>query len=83
MKEQDSWTGLFSEGVYYYNLALCGKDNSSLPIVLEPSTPGMQPEGNTGAEVYQQAISDFTEAQSLLPEEWNDANKAGLLRVQH
>ena len=35
----------------------------------------MQPEGNTGAEVYQQAISDFTEAQSLLPEEWNDANK--------
>lgn len=66
----------FLRGVYYYNLALLwGSDNSSLPIVLEPSTPGMQPEGNTGAEVYQQAISDFTEAQSLLPEEWNDANK--------
>jgi hypothetical protein len=66
----------FLRGLHYYNLALLwGSDNKSLPIVLEPSTPGIQPEGFTGTEVYQQAISDFTEAQSLLPEEWSNADK--------
>lgn len=66
----------FLRGLYYYNLAvLWGSENKSLAIVLEPSTPGMQPEGHTGTEVYQQAISDFTDAMGLLPEEWDDANK--------
>ncbi|MDY9919694.1 MULTISPECIES: RagB/SusD family nutrient uptake outer membrane protein [Proteiniphilum] len=66
----------FLRGLYYYNLALLwGGENNSLAIVLEPSTPGMQPEGHTGTEVYQQAISDFTEAEKMLPEEWDGANK--------
>lgn len=66
----------FLRGLYYYNLALLwGSSNPSLPIVLEISTPGMQPEGHTGVEVYDQAIKDFTEAQRLLPVQWDDANK--------
>src|SRR5690606_10329455 len=55
---------------------LWGSENKSLPIVLELSTPSMQPEGHTGEEVYRQAISDFTQAQEFLPEEW-DANNKG------
>jgi hypothetical protein len=35
----------------------------------------MQPEGHTGTAVYQQAISDFTEAQNVLPEEWDNPDK--------
>lgn len=66
----------FLRGLYYYNLAiLWGGENKSLAIVLEPSTPGMQPEGHTGSEVYQQAINDFTEAAEMLPEEWDPNNK--------
>lgn len=67
----------FLRGLYNYNLALLwGGPNKSLPIVLELSTPGMQPEGHTGDEVYEQAIKDFTEAERLLPAEW-DANNKG------
>ena len=66
----------FLRGLYYYHLALLwGSENNSLPIVLEPSTPGMQPEGHNVTEVYQQAISDFSEAEKVLPEVWNNANK--------
>ena len=66
----------FLRGLYYYNLALLwGSENKSLPIVLELSTPGMQPEGHTGEEVYRQAIADFTRAQELLPEVWDNNNK--------
>jgi tetratricopeptide (TPR) repeat protein len=66
----------FLRGLYYYNLALLwGGDTNSLPIVLEPSSPGMQPEGHNGTAIYQQAISDFGQAQNLLPEAWDDANK--------
>ncbi|MDR3059754.1 MAG: RagB/SusD family nutrient uptake outer membrane protein [Prevotella sp.] len=66
----------FLRGLYYYNLALLwGSSNKSLGIILEPSTPGMQPEGHTGTEVYQQAINDFTEAQKFLPEVWGDSDK--------
>lgn len=66
----------FLRGLYYYNLALLwGGPNKSLPIVLEISTPGMQPAGHTETEVYQQAINDFTEAQRLLPPSWDNTNK--------
>lgn len=66
----------FLRGLYYYNLALLwGSSTKSLAIVLEPSTPGMQPEGHTGAEIYAQAIADFTEAEAILPAEWDSANK--------
>lgn len=66
----------FLRGVYYYYLALLwGGPNKSLPIVLEPSTPGMQPEGHTETEVFDQAIADFTQAQSLLPVSWEGVDK--------
>lgn len=66
----------FLRGLYFYNLALLwGSENKSLPIVLELSTPGMQPDGHTGTEVYEQAIKDFTEAQKALPTQWDNGNK--------
>lgn len=66
----------FLRGLYYYYLALLwGSSNPSLPIVLEPSTPGIQPEGHTEAEVFAQAIADFSKAESLLPEVWNSTEK--------
>lgn len=66
----------FLRGLYYYNLAvLWGSEHRSLPIVLEPSTPGMQPAGHTETDVFQQAINDLTEAQNLLPEVWVGADK--------
>lgn len=66
----------FLRGMYYYYLALLwGSETKSLPIVLEPSTPDIQPEGFTGAEIYAQAIADLSAAEQLLPEEWDQANK--------
>jgi tetratricopeptide (TPR) repeat protein len=65
----------FLRGLYYYNLALLwGSSTNSLAIVLEPSTPGMQPEGHNGTEIYEQAISDYTEALKNLPDSWDAAN---------
>jgi len=75
-KEQLLGQAYFLRGLYYYNLALLwGSENKSLPIVLELSTPGMQPEGHTETEVYQQAVLDFMEAEKRLPEVWDDTNK--------
>lgn len=66
----------FLRGLYYYNIAiLWGSDNSSVPIVLEPSKPGDTPMGYTEREVFAQAIADLTEAVKLLPEEWNNTEK--------
>ncbi|WP_353138922.1 RagB/SusD family nutrient uptake outer membrane protein [Pseudopedobacter sp.] len=75
-KDQLIGQAYFLRGLYYYNLALLwGSENKSLPIVLEPSTPDMRPEGHTETEVYNQAISDFTEAEKLLPPAWDAPNK--------
>jgi hypothetical protein len=66
----------YLRGLYYYHLALLwGGPNKSLAIVLEPSTPGMQPEGHTEQEVFEQAIADFSQAQSLLPPSWQGADR--------
>lgn len=66
----------FLRGLYYYNLAvLWGSENKSLPIVLDVSTPDIQPAGHTATEVFNQAISDFNEAQKVLPGEWTGADK--------
>ncbi len=74
-KNQILGQAYFLRGLYYYNLALLwGSENKSLGVVLEVSTPEIQPEGHTGTEVYEQAISDFTKAQELLPEQWDDTN---------
>lgn len=75
-KDQLLGQAYFLRGLYYYNLALLwGSEHKSLPIVLELSTPDMQPAGHTETEVYNQAISDFTEAEKLLPPSWDNTNK--------
>lgn len=66
----------FLRGLCYYNLALLwGSENSSLPIVLEPSKPGDTPPGNNVADIWEQAESDLQEAINMLPPTWNDENK--------
>ena len=66
----------FLRGLYYYDLALLwGSANASLPIVLDPSKPGDKPQGYNETEVYNQSISDLTEAVNSLPESWNDSEK--------
>ncbi|MFD2970036.1 RagB/SusD family nutrient uptake outer membrane protein [Sphingobacterium bambusae] len=80
-REQLLGQAYFLRGLYYYNLAvLWGTENKSLPIILEPSTPGMQPEGHTETEVFQQAILDLTEAQRLLPNAWSGSDKGRTTR---
>lgn len=74
-KERILAQAYFLRGFYYYNLAiLWGSENKSLPIILEPSTPDILPEGHTGTEVYQQAIADLTKAQEILPTSWDGPN---------
>lgn len=64
----------FLRGLYYYYTALLwGSDNKSLAIMLAEELPDPKdhPEGHTGNEVYEQAISDFTKAmEHNLPEQW-------------
>jgi len=75
-KEHILGQAYFLRGLYYYYLALLwGSDNPSLPIILEPSTPDMQPEGHTETEIYGQAIADFGQAAAWLPEVWNGDEK--------
>lgn len=75
-KERILGQAYFLRGLYYSVLAeLWGSENPSLGIVLEPSSTGMKPQGHTGAEIYEQAIKDMTEAQKLLPEYWDGDDK--------
>ncbi|WP_101690447.1 RagB/SusD family nutrient uptake outer membrane protein [Dysgonomonas massiliensis] len=66
----------FLRGFYNYHLALLwGSDNKSLAIMLEDKLPEPydRPEGHTGKEVFEQAISDFSKALEYnIPESWND-----------
>src|SRR5690606_37065583 len=55
---------------YYYAALLW----ENVPLILEPSTPDMLPEGNTLAEVWVQIEKDLTEAAAVLPPSWDDAN---------
>ncbi|MCD8262379.1 MAG: RagB/SusD family nutrient uptake outer membrane protein [Bacteroides sp.] len=77
-KERLMGQAYFLRGLFYYNLAmLWGSTAKSLAIILEDDvyTPGMKPDGHTGKEVYEQAISDLGRAQELLPEEWGSSDK--------
>lgn len=70
-KEQILAQASFLRGLSYYNLALMwGSDNSSLPIILEPSQPGDTPVGHNQTEVFNQAIADFDMASKKLPASW-------------
>lgn len=46
----------------------------------KPSTPSEQPIGHTGDEVFEQAISDLSEAIRMLPESWEGDNKGRATR---
>lgn len=61
----------FLRGLHYYYAALLWEN---VPLILEPSTPDMLPEGNTLAEVWVQIEKDLTEAAAVLPPSWDDAN---------
>lgn len=77
-KNQILGQAYFVRALNFYNLAvLWGSSNKSIPIVLEPSTnnPGMQPEGHTEGEVFNQAIADLTFATINLPETWGSSEK--------
>lgn len=77
VKNQLLGQAYFLRGLFYYDLALLwGSTNKSLPIILKPSSPSDTPEGHTGDEVYNQAISDLSQAVNMLPEQW-DSNNLG------
>lgn len=71
----------FLRGFYNYHLGLLwGSSNRSLAIMTKPSTPSEQPIGHTGDEVFEQAISDLSEAIRMLPESWEGDNKGRATR---
>ncbi|MCU4155637.1 RagB/SusD family nutrient uptake outer membrane protein [Carboxylicivirga sp. A043] len=66
----------FLRALQYYNLALLwGSDNPSVAIVLEPSSPGDTPVGNTESAIWNQVESDLQMAIDMLPASWDDTNK--------
>ncbi|HOM63970.1 MAG TPA: RagB/SusD family nutrient uptake outer membrane protein [Dysgonamonadaceae bacterium] len=77
VKNQLLGQAYFLRGLYYYNLALLwGSENNSLPIILTPSNPADTPQGYNGEDVYNQSISDLSQAVNMLPEQW-DSNNLG------
>lgn len=58
----------FLRALHYYYAALLWEN---VPIILEPSTPDILPEGNTLAEVWVQVEKDLTEAAAVLPPQWD------------
>jgi len=61
----------FFRGFYYFNIANLWED---APIVLEPSSPEDLPEKRTQAEIWEQVVTDMTEALAVLPPSWDDVN---------
>lgn len=62
----------FMRGFFYYTL---GQHYGNVPIQLHTSKPTDYPATSTQEQVYNQAIQDFTEATTVLPESYDDANK--------
>jgi starch-binding outer membrane protein, SusD/RagB family len=65
---------LFLRGLMYYNLY---NYFGTSPVILERIKDLAQttPKGSKDTELIDQAIKDFTEAASLLPEKWEDVNR--------
>lgn len=74
LKERILGEAYFFRGMHYYHLAsLWG----NVVLQLEPSTPTDLPANSTETEVWQQVISDLTEASNKLPDNYSDSNDLG------
>ncbi len=74
LKNSHKGEALFLRGYAYYNLwNLFGTS----PLVIQrPESPDQfTPPGTTGTQLLDQAITDFTEAGTLLPATWDAANR--------
>ncbi|MBC7381548.1 MAG: RagB/SusD family nutrient uptake outer membrane protein [Bacteroidia bacterium] len=60
-------------GLFYYIL---GQHYGNVPILIHASTPTDYPATSTQEQVYNQAITDFTDASTVLPDSY-DANNKG------
>jgi len=61
----------FLRAFYYFYLEVLWEN---IPLVLQPSSAGDAPKQNTPDEVWAQIESDFTDAASVLPDQWDAAN---------
>lgn len=61
----------FLRALHYYYAALLWEN---IPLVLESSKPDDLPQQNTLEEVWAQVIKDLSEAEAVLPIQWDDAN---------
>lgn len=74
LKERILGEAYFFRGMHYYHLAsLWG----NVVLQLEPSTPTDLPANSTEAEVWNQVISDLTEASNRLPDNYPNASDLG------
>lgn len=73
-KKRHRGEALFLRGLMYYNLY---NYFGNSPLVLEriKDLTLTTPKGSTDTELIDQAIKDFTEAATLLPEKWEDINR--------
>jgi hypothetical protein len=74
LKDYHKGEALFLRGFAYYNLWNY-YGTSPLDTVRVTSSDQFKPEGTTGTQLLDQAISDFTEAAALLPAAWSDDNR--------
>jgi len=62
----------FMRGFFYYTL---GQHYGNVPILLHTSKPTDYPPTSTQEQVYAQAIQDFTDASTTLPQSYDNNNK--------
>ena len=74
LRDYHKGEALFLRGYAFYNLWNY-YGTSPLDTVRVTSTDQFTPPGTTGTQLLDQAISDFSEAASLLPATWDNANR--------
>jgi starch-binding outer membrane protein, SusD/RagB family len=72
LKQQLLGEAKFMRGLFYYILAL---NYGNVPIQLHNSKPTDYPPTSTQEQVYAQAAQDFTDATTMLPNSYDNANK--------
>ena len=74
LKNHHNGEALFLRGYAFYNLWIF---YGTAPLVIErpESSDQFTPPGTTGTQLLDQAIKDFTEAETLLPATWDVANR--------
>src|SRR6266498_1946176 len=79
LKDYHKGEALFLRGFAFYNLwNYFG--TSPLDTARITSEDQFTPPGTTGTQLLDQAISDLTEAVSLLPQSWDDANRGRVIK---